>query len=97
MRHGKNGSHRERCRSFRDITSTQAEYARARPLPTALELQPCAPNQSDGQGPTRNSAEAMTDNLLALWDRAWPNCCGPCVNTLWLVFLGYELLRLVYG
>jgi hypothetical protein len=42
----------------------------------------------------------MTDNLLALWDRAWPIAglaALVLVNTLWLVFLSYELFSRVYG
>jgi len=57
-------------------------------------------NECDGQRPSRNSAEAMTDNALTLWDRTWPFACLTAlalVNTLWLVFLSYELLSLVYG
>jgi hypothetical protein len=41
---------------------------------------------------------SMTDNLLALWDRAWPIACLTAlvlVNILWLVFLSYELFDLV--
>jgi hypothetical protein len=42
----------------------------------------------------------LTDNLLALWDRAWPIAvltAAVLVNTLWLAFLSYELFSLVYG